>query len=387
MKNKYTTPKLNKTNPNSWYIGFTFNGETVRKKLDYNRIKDLKQREFEFLTMIEAMKYNLKKGWNPLIESVETTGQSISKKTIPEAFTFAMEKKKSSLAESTVDDYNAAINFFNSASAKLKYDKLEASQIKRTHIKQIFDRIKTDRGWSNKSYNKNLGYIKAIFSEMLEWDIIEINPAHGIRNLKTDETQANTPLTDKELKDVKKHLLKHFPNFYYYIETIYHTGIRPKELLSIKVSDVDFENKEIILDAKNSKVDKQRRIPINKFMETYLKEIVTEKTQKDYFLFGSTRPHFNRGINIKTDFIPGERQLDRDTATKLWRKLIVKGLGINKTMYSIKHLGGDKKIQAGMELDTIREVFGHSKKRMTAQYISNLNEVYKKDFLDNSPEF
>jgi len=128
-------------------------------------------------------------------------------------------------------------------------------------------------------------------------------------------------------------------------------------------------------------------IPINRFMEAYLKEIIKDDTPKEYYIFGSRRKNTNRGISINTDFIPGQLRLERDTATKLWRKLIIKGLGINKTMYSIKHLGGDKKILAGMDLDTIREVFGHSKKRMTEHYISNLKEVYKKDFLDNSPEF
>lgn len=385
--NKYTTPKLNKTKPNAWYIGFSYNGKSCRFKLDFNRIKDLGERELEFKSMIEVMKINLKKGWNPFIKGSLSPAKPEVQKNITEALDFAIEKKTPLLAPTTVEDYKATIRFFNSAAKKLKYDKLSSSEIKRTHIKQIFDKIKTDRNWSNKSYNKNLGYLKAIFSEMLEWDIIETNPAHGIRQLKAEETQANTPLSDKELKDVKDHLLKHFPNFYYYIETIYHTGIRPNELLSIKVKDVDFDNKEIILLATNSKVDKQRRIPINRFMEVYLKEIIKDKTLKEYYIFGSCRTNTNRGLNINTDFLPAPMRLERDTATKLWRKLIIKGLGINKTMYSIKHLGGDKKILSGMDLDTIREVFGHSKKRMTEHYISNLKDVYKKDFLDKSPEF
>jgi len=389
--NKYTLPKLNKTNPKAWYLGFTFNGRTVRIKRDenqdYNRIKDLSEREYQFLTLSEAIKINLKRGWNPFVEGSISNVQPTVQKSITEALDFAMEKKTPLLSTTTVEDYKATIRFFNSAAKKLKLDKLNASEIKRTHIKLIFDKIKTDREWSNKSYNKNLGYIKAIFSELLEWDLIDANPAHGIRQLKTEETQANTPLSDSELKKVKEHLLNKFPNFLYYIETIYHTGIRPNELLSIKVSNVDFGKMEIILTATNSKVKKQRHIPINKFMFAYLEKIITEKTPKDFYLFGTQRENRNLGLSIETDFIPGIYRLGSDTATKLWWKLIIKGLGINKTMYSIKHLGGDKKILSGMDLDTIREVFGHSKKRMTAQYISKLNEVYKKDFLDNSPEF
>jgi len=103
MKNKYTIPKINKTNPNGWYIGFSFNGKSIRIKKndshDFNRIKDLKEREFEMEAMTMAIKIRLRQGWNPLTQSMPNQSKPINNKTISEALTFAMEKKSNSLVK------------------------------------------------------------------------------------------------------------------------------------------------------------------------------------------------------------------------------------------------------------------------------------------------
>lgn len=87
------------------------------------------------------------------------------------------------------------------------------------------------------------------------------------------------------------------------------------------------------------------------------------------------------------DFIPGPRKLNRDCASKLWRKLIKDDLGINVNMYSMKHLGANKKILAGVELDALRELYWHTSKMMTLRYAKVVKEVNRKQILDKSPDF
>ena len=112
-----------------------------------------------------------------------------------------------------------------------------------------------------------------------------------------------------------------------------------------------------------------------------------QNSQNDFYLFGSHREHFNRGLKKELDFIPGPNQLSRDTASKLWRKLIKDSLNIDITMYSLKHLGGDKKILAGVELDALRELYGHTSKRMTERYTKTLKEINRKQIIEKSPDF
>jgi disulfide oxidoreductase YuzD len=56
-------------------------------------------------------------------------------------------------------------------------------------------------------------------------------------------------------------------------------------------------------------------------------------------------------------------------------------------LYAMKHYGADKKILSGMNLDSLRELYGHSSKLMTEKYAKILKEVYRKDIMDNSPDF
>jgi hypothetical protein len=53
----------------------------------------------------------------------------------------------------------------------------------------------------------------------------------------------------------------------------------------------------------------------------------------------------------------------------------------------MKHYGADKKILAGMSMDSLRELYGHSSKLMTEKYAKTIKEVYRKDIMDNSPDF
>jgi len=60
------------------------------------------------------------------------------------------------------------------------------------------EKIQKQRKWSNKAYNKNLGYLRAIICELIEWNIIEFNLASKIKSLKTPVTIANIPATDEQ---------------------------------------------------------------------------------------------------------------------------------------------------------------------------------------------
>ena len=108
---------------------------------------------------------------------------------------------------------------------------------------------------------------------------------------------------------------------------------------------------------------------------------------QEFFPFGSNRLFSNRGLKKELDFVPGPKRITRDTATTLWRKLIKKDLGITANMYSLKHLGANKKILAGVELDALRELYGHTSKMMTLRYAKVVKEINRKQILEKSPDF
>jgi len=56
-------------------------------------------------------------------------------------------------------------------------------------------------------------------------------------------------------------------------------------------------------------------------------------------------------------------------------------------MYGLKHKGGDDKLLAGISLDALRELYGHSSKQMTERYVTKLFQIHSEEILDKSPEF
>jgi len=389
MKPLYNTPKLIKPkNPSlGWYVYFMYNKVPFRKRFDCNRIKDLEEREYEFNQCIKLLTAQLKSGWDPTASIVQT---ELSNKTLNEALTFALEKKKPNVSSKTYTGYLGTVNFVITSAKLLSLDTIKVVDLRRVHVKLIFEKLVELRGWSNKAYNKNLNYLKAILSELVQWDIIENNPAFKIAALPEDESFVNTPASMSDMKKIKEELETNHVSFYIFVITIFHTGIRPQELLNLTLGMVNLKKSEITLPATITKTRKQRIVPINNYLIEFYKGLDFGSLSKDYYLFGSFKEPAvgNRGGNqTLPDFIPGPTKISRDTATRRWEKIVKTGLKIDMNLYAMKHYGADQKILSGISLDTLRELYGHKSILMTEKYAKIVKEVYRRQIIDQSPDF
>lgn len=380
MKTNYSIPKITKSK--YWYVHFRYNGKQFRFKYGLNMIVDLAEKEREFELLRESLHQKLKDDWNPQAPDIVATKSDLS---FVSALDFAIEKKTPNIGTKTLSGYNGTIKFIKTAIKSVGLEHLKIIDCKRVHIKLIIEEAKSQRNWSNNAYNKHLNHLKAILSELIQWDIIEVNPAHQINNLPVAETDANAPACVEDIEKIKDLLEKNHLNFWIFCLTIFHTGIRPEEILKITLQMVDIYNCEITLPAAITKTNKKRIVPINQHLMRYYKSMNFDKLPKDYYLFGSARVSGKGNIGKHVDFIAGPTKIKRDTATKRWHKLIKKGLGIEMNMYAMKHLGANRKILAGLDLDSLRELYGHSSKIMTEKYAKVVKEVYRKQILENSP--
>jgi len=387
MKSKFTIPKLVKAK-RYWYAYYLYEGVQFRETFGLNKIEDLKLREAEYKTKCGFLWDELKNGYNP---NIPFGIQQQADMFIVESLRFALEKKKESIAKKTHSGYDGTINYVEKAVKLLGLDYLKIADTKRAHLKLVMEKCKVENKWTNKSYNKHLNHLKAILSELIQWEVVENNPAFNIKNMPVEESIAHVPPTDEEMIVIKTELKNNHPNFYNYISVIFHLGIRPEEILLIRLSMVDMDKNIIRLIPENTKNRKKYRIlPINKYLKEDLESMNFRNLPTDYFLFGSFKePQIgNRGNNqFLLDFIPGPTHINRDTATRRWETIVKTGLKIDKTMYSIKKYGGNKKSAAGISLDAIQGVFGHSEKETTLIYLTNKDEINRKEVLDKSPKF
>lgn len=370
-KNSWTSPKL-KAYPietgKDWYVWFRYNGgNPIRIKLGLNKIPDYNERLEEALALTEVIGERLSNGWIPE-NSAKVSNKSIS---IEDAILYGFEQKKLSVQKNTIDNFRTSVNFFCYAVKKLRFTQLKIGNFERSHAKAILEYLKKEKNWTNKNYNKHLGYLRSIFYEVLEADYINSNPFDNIRNLKVVKNPANIPPTDEEMKLICKELRYKNYGLYIFYMMIYYCGIRPNELRNLKIKNLDFENKNINIDKEFSKNKKDRCVPMlgNIFdLLQYYKGL-----DNDLYVFGTWVPNGGRHSR-KNWFYPNPYRLKEDTPNKEWNKLIKKGLQIDKTLYSAKHKGADDKRKAGMDIKTICALFGHSEEKMTERYMHSLNQ-------------
>lgn len=396
----YTTPSL-VTKGKAWYIYFTIKNELTgkvkhiqsRKGINYFKNKD--QRLKHSRALITWWKDKLDNGWTPDEWQSDMPKHSLifPVTKFNDALDFALDNCV--VATKTKSGYKGSVKFFKEAAAALHLN-MAIKDVDRPHIMLMLKWIKEKRSWSNHAYNKHLGYICAVIARLMDWKVIKFNPAEKIKTLPVTETKKFIPYTEEEKKQIQEYLFTNHYRFFVYLITIFHTGMRPKEVLSLKIKDVDLDGQLITilpdLEAENSKTKSIRYVPINNHLLMFLREFELHNYPNGHYVFGSPfEPGKGRRgkMNAKHPdyFKPSPVRVKRDTVTKLWKEIIIDDLGIKKHLYAAKHSGADAKILAGIDLDTLKELYGHSSKFMTEKYVSVLLEVHKKKIIEKSPEF
>lgn len=387
----------------AWFVYFDVTNEAtgekrrIQKRGGINYWKSLEDRVKAGNSLRESLKTMLENGWSPFEEIKEALVYPMT--PLNQALDFALSKCK--VAHKTQSGYRGTVTFAKAAADKLRLSQFPIKDIDQQHVMLLMEKMTTMRRWSNKAYNKNLGYLCAIIGRLKEWKVIKFNPAEGIKTLPVAETRKYVPYTAEEKKKIQEHLYLHHYRYFAYLMVIYHTGMRPKEVLALQVKDVDLERQTITihpdLDRENSKVKKIRYIPINAHLMPFFREMQLEQYDRSFYVFGSpfasgrgnqgTSKGGVRGTKHPDYFKPAATMIKRDTVTRKWKAVVKDGLGIDKYQYAMKHTGTDDKILAGIDLDALKELYGHSSKFMTEKYASVVKEVHKQKIIELSPSF
>jgi integrase len=361
-----------------------------------NKFKDLTSRRKAANATLKYWQEMLEGGWTPFKE----LNNALISPTAPfnDALDFAFSKVEKSRA--TKKDYGCTVRFCKKAAEKILLSKVPIKFIEQEHIMLVLDQVSKDRKWSNKSYNKNLGYLCAIIGRLVEWKVLKHNPAEKIKTKEVEESEKYIPLTEEEKKILRETLYIEHYRFFVYLMVIYHTGIRPKEVLALTIKDVDLINGFINIypDAakENTKTKKIRKVPINDHLMTFFREMEIHTYPKHYYLFGSPyeKGKGNRGSSARGRgakhpdyFKPSQTHIKRDTVTKLWKSIVWNKLGIEKHQYALKHTGANDKILAGIDLDVLQSLYGHHSKIMTIKYVTEIKQIHANVIKEKSPSF
>ena len=152
------------------------------------------------------------------------------------------------------------------------------------------------------------------------------------------------------------------------IEMLYATGVRVSELVNIKINDIDFENKRIIVHGKGNK---ERVVYYGDYAKEVLEEYLSVHYRKDTeYLFVNSKGYklTDRGVRYIID--------------KIMDKLSIK---THVTPHVLRHTFATDMLNNGCDIKVVQELLGHSSLRATEIYTHVTNERLKEVYYTYFP--
>lgn len=213
-------------------------------------------------------------------------------------------------------------------------------------------------GLKRSSINRGETALKAALNWGVHVGILEKSPLERLRPLKeTDSEHIVRYLSDNERKRLYKELYKLPLNqLRYAVIVSLNTGVRRVALLSLTWDDISFKEDIITLKAAFSKSGKTQKIPMN---AACIEALSQWKVIQKY--------------PSSTEIIFPE-----DNHLNSWRTLLKRAAIKNFRWHDMRHDFASRLILKGVDLNTVRELLGHSDLKMTMRYAHLAPEAKKK---------
>ncbi|OAZ02814.1 tyrosine-type recombinase/integrase [Flavobacterium succinicans] len=263
------------------------------------------------------------------------------------------------------DDVNSFEAFLQEASFEVVLEKVEYFQIRSWVVFLV------DTGLSNVSVNRKIASLKAFYKFLLKTKQISVNPLVRHRALRVPKN-IQIPFSEKEMNSLGD-------PFYEYlefdelrnklmVEMFYATGMRRSELIDLKFKDVSVSGATVKVLGKRNK---ERVLPLLSSL-VGLVELYVDKRSKleivedfDFFFLSS------KGLKLSQSFV--YRTINSYFSTVSEK--------VKKSPHILRHTFATHMLNNGADLNSIKELLGHSSLASTQVYTNNslagLKKVYK----------
>jgi len=227
-----------------------------------------------------------------------------------------------------------------------------------------------DNEISNTSVNRKIASLKSYYKFLLKTKQIEVSPLLKHKSLKAPKT-LQIPFSEKELDDVL-HQIKYPDGFEgvrdkLIIDLFYSTGIRRTELIHLKMINIDLSNATLKVLGKRNK---ERILPLLPIITNQFKLYLTERayleriTDSEYFFVTL------KGVKMNDSLV---YRLINQYLSNVSEK-------VKKSPHILRHTFATHLLNNGADLNSVKELLGHSSLASTQIYtqssLSELKKVY-----------
>ena len=210
--------------------------------------------------------------------------------------------------------------------------------------------------YSKRTLNRKLSSLRQFYKYLLRGNILLSDPMLRITSLKIDK-KIPSFISRQEMEYLLDQVT--YPDDYLgrrdkeIIEMFYNTGIRLSELIGLKIQDIDFSQSQLKVFGKRSK---ERIIPLLPSHSNSLKEYIRLKTKKfkeSNYLFTT-----NSGDILYAKFVYRLVNSYLQGVTSV----------LKKSPHVIRHAFATHMINAGADLNAVKEILGHASLTSTQIY-------------------
>jgi integrase/recombinase XerC len=228
---------------------------------------------------------------------------------------------------------------------------------------------------SNRSINRKIASLKAYFRFLQRIEKIESNPLAKHKALKTSK-KIEVPFSELEMQNVLQQI--YFEDDFegsrdkLIIELLYTTGIRRAELINLKLINVDFSRNTILVLGKRNK---ERIVPL------------LQSTKQLFLSYFDKRNSLNQIFDEKFVFLS-------KAGIKIYETLVYRVINkylsevsskVKKSPHILRHTFATHLLNKGADLNSVKELLGHSSLASTQVYTHNSIAELKKVHLASHP--
>ena len=226
---------------------------------------------------------------------------------------------------------------------------------------------------SNRSINRKISSLKSFYKYLQKIKIIQNNPLSSHKALKTPK-KIQVPFSIKEVNEVLSNITLNdsfeSSRNKLIVELFYSTGMRRAELIQLKISSLNFSEKQLKVIGKRNK---ERLLPllpsVIKSLHSYMKHRDLICSAEDYLLLTS------KGNKIYETLV---YRVINNYFSEVSSKL-------KKSPHILRHSFASHLLNEGADLNSVKELLGHSSLASTQVYTHNSLEQIKKVYKQAHP--
>lgn len=232
----------------------------------------------------------------------------------------------------------------------VEYINKSVDTISTQDIRDFLSKIKTNN-ITNDTLTTYIVTLRSFFNFLVEEEIILKNPMIRIRTPKSDK-KIRIALEDEELEILRNACETNREKCL--VEFLFSTACRVSEASNIKVSDINFKNKSIII---NGKGDKERVVYFSSKCKLLIEKLLdNQKYDSEYLLTNTKLPH----NNLSTESL--EKEIRKIAGRTNIKKQI--------TPHILRHTWATLALKSNVPLDIIQSTLGHDRITTTQIYIT-----------------